>query len=241
MRTHLLAALALSSFGVVSVAQATSYNPATDWSISSNPNGIWSYGYLDPSNPSTATNLTLFNTSHNDWDGSHPGVQNWDLNNGAFGAVAENTTGSQKTVWSTIQIDPGQLIEHPGNATNLAADVRFTAPAPMTVDISALYAAADTGGTTTDVHVYVNGVSVFDSTVNGIVGHSGSSTSYSSPAPIALTQGETVDFSVGYGADGAYQNDGTSLAASINTVPEPATLSLLSFGALALLARRRVV
>jgi len=47
---------------------------------------------------------------------------------------------------------------------------------------------------------------------------------------LILEQGDTVDFTVGHGSDGNYFFDSTGIAATLSTVPEPASLMLLSLG-----------
>ncbi len=125
------------------------------------------------------------------------------------------------------------LVLHPPNDADLT-DLRFTAPSNLTLtNISATFAAADTGGTTTDVHVQVNGASIFDSSVSAA--YPGGTTSVSD-GPFTLSAGQTVDFLVGYGSNQTYFNDGTSLTASITATPEPTSLAFAGFGALGLLA-----
>jgi len=58
---------------------------------------------------------------------------------------------------------------------------------------------------------------------------------------ISLAAGDTIDFAVGYGANGDYFFDSTGINATVGAVPEPATAALLLGGVLAVLqaARRR--
>ena len=53
---------------------------------------------------------------------------------------------------------------------------------------------------------------------------------------ISVRKGDRIDFAVGYGSDGNFFNDTTSLAATIAVVtPEPSTFTLLGLSALGLL------
>jgi PEP-CTERM motif len=73
-----------------------------------------------------------------------------------------------------------------------------------------------------DVHILHDGVSIFNSNVTG----SPSPTSYSGLQGIVA--GDTIDFAVGVGSDGNYNEDLTALSATI--VPEPDTLGLVGMG-----------
>jgi hypothetical protein len=122
---------------------------------------------------------------------------------------------------------------HPPNDAG-QTDLRFTAPKNLTIsNIAATFSASDTGtmGTTSDVHVYVNGVADFNSTVTATAG--GGATSFNS-GPLVLSAGQTVDFTVGDGGNG-YSNDGTRLVASITAVPEPSSIALACIAGLGLL------
>ncbi len=227
------ASVMASSAGASVIADA-----AGDYSISNNPNGVWTYGFLDPTNSDTATNLTPMNTSHTNWDGN-TNVDSWDLNNGTFGEVADNTTNTTQNVAGTIELNPNsddQLVLHPEQLRHLDCGRSFHRASAMDVNISAAFAAADTSGTTTDVHIYVNGASIYNSTVTGAY-PTAAATPFAGDL-VHLSAGDTVDFSVGFGSNETYYDDGTSLTATIST-PEPASLSLLGIGAVSLLAQRR--
>ena len=136
--------------------------------------------------------------------------------------------GSESTiVFSDLVWQPGEMSLHPGPGGELSV-VRFTAAAAGPYSIAATFAGlAPEVVATTDVHVLVNGHSVFDGTVDSLV----AKPSFSSIAHLDV--GSTVDFAVGYG-NGSFSADSTSLSATIAAVPEPAPAVLLFGGLLAL-------
>jgi hypothetical protein len=230
-RTFALLAVVLSVSLCGSATWAATYNPQTAFA-GVNPNGVWSYGVLNTANSNPATNLALFsNYSMND---NSSGVNVWSNNPGApFPGIFNNTNSGPTTVYGTIAVPGDTLVVHPANDNTEVqqADLRFTAPIALDVsNIAATFAAADTSGTTSDAHVYVNGVSVFSSAITGTAGN-GTET-YNS-GPLVLLPGETVDFTVDDGGNG-YSNDGTSLVASITAVPAPEPSSLVAIVGLSL-------
>jgi hypothetical protein len=212
------AALAVLFSGVGQAQAAIVYDAAADFSIASNPNGVWSYGSFVPSTITFApygSTVTGFIVS--DWNAWNPAGGN------NVPAVFKNT-GSSTETGLTVVLQGGQLALHPGS-DGTASVVRWTAPIAGTYSLSALFTGVDNGGTTTDVHILDNGVSIFDSVVNGYLN--------STPPfnnTLTVGAGATIDFVVGFGSDGFYYNDSTALAATlspISAVPEPATLTLL--------------
>ncbi len=84
--------------------------------------------------------------------------------NSPFPGIFDNTNSSTTTVYGTIEIPGDTLVLHPANDNSEVqqTDLRFTAPIALDVsNIAATFAAADTGGTTSDANIYVNGVSEF--------------------------------------------------------------------------------
>ena len=89
--------------------------------------------------------------------------------------------------------------------------IRFAAPAAGSYAVNVAFFGADfVGPTTTDVHVLVDGNSVFDGIVNGFGPGSGPIFSTN----LNLKAGDTIDFAVGIGPNGNYLNDLTGLAAT---------------------------
>jgi hypothetical protein len=181
---------------------ATTYDVAADFSPTNNPTGAWAYGWSSQ----LTSALSLYTISYNDrgidiwWRGTQPNV-------------SHNGTSEQITLNpETITWQPGQFSLHPGEGGEYS-HARWTAPAEGTCDIAAEFTGIDQTGTTTDVHVLHNGVSLFDGSVVGF----GDTASFSTT--ISVAAGDTVDFAVGYGT-GGWWDDSTALAATVTT-PSP--------------------
>jgi len=199
------------------------FDAATDFSATSNPTGVWSYGqsatlgslfhFYTQSGPDNADSppANLLDT----WNGGTSGVF-------AVPAVYHNgTSGIVSFNGGTITFQPGELGFHPGPLGQFSV-VRFTAPFTGTYDLVSFYRPLDVH-TTTDVHVLLNDVSIFDGLVNP-----GLPASFA--ANLTLIAGDRLDFAVGVGLNGNFSNDSTGLSASLTTaaVPEPSTLVMLS-------------
>lgn len=221
-----LLAVAAVVFGFALPTQAAPivFNAANDFSATSNPNGPWSYG-MSPTLNGTFTQLSATNSYVNG------GTLNaWQA---ASGSVFTNPTTTLPGVFSadgaftqgSVSLPAGALAQHPGSAGQYSV-VRFTAPFDGTYDLTSAFSSGDTTGATTDVYVLLNGSPVFNGTVNGAVGS----------GPFAqvfqLAAGDRLDFAVGLGNNGTFNNDTTILSANIVATPEPATLGVL--GALGL-------
>jgi hypothetical protein len=196
---------------------ALAYDASADFSTSINPNGVWSYGWsttlgsafnLDTSNTTAAYGLS--------------GLAGWFSNQSAEGvpSILRNTTANPLAIGTFTQYQPGQLALNM-NGSEYSV-LRWTAPSSGQFNIAATFSAVSTIGATSDVHIQTNGISIFDSAVNGF------------PAPtsfagtVSLVSGDHIDFAVGFGSNGNDHEDTTALAATIVAVPEPGTLALVS-------------
>ena len=228
----------LAFLSSVYVAQATTYDVAADFSATTNPNGAWSYG-----ESSTLTSaLTLYPNSGK-FDPPTINIDVWAGENHPYTPnVSHNGTGSVDTSHPTIIWQIGQFSLHPGD--NVEYDeyshARWTAPSAGSIDIDAMLTGIDFGsgphlGTTTDVHIlHYNGIwnILFDGEVDECYGDT---SSFSTTVSVGM--GDIIDFAVGYGSDQNNTCDTTALSATIDFIPEPATLGLLILGGLALLGR----
>jgi hypothetical protein len=218
-------ALLAAAMGTCLPMNALADDIAGSFSIASNPNGAWSYGSLSGS---TFTPFTV----------SSPAVGSgfWTTSSG-FPVVVGNNTGAT-VFYSTWAGPTDTLILHPDN-TGIASDVRWKAPSAGMYSIGGLFEGVDyQGPTTTDVHILLNGSSLFSDNIS----------SYLVPSKFtilkSLSSGDTIDFAVGYGVDGNYFFDSTGLSGSItkensSAVPEPSTLFLLGSGLAAISLRRK--
>ncbi|MGA2031142.1 MAG: hypothetical protein ABSG68_02695 [Thermoguttaceae bacterium] len=200
--------------GVLLVAAPPSgaaiYNAANDFSTASNPNGAWSYGeYSGGLSPGT---FTLFNKA-----GSVGPIDAWwyASTNPTDPAISHNSGAlpyneiSSGTTWL-----PNQLLLHPYLGPTV---VRFTASAAGEYDVNALFSPAQTQNTFPNAYVYLDGVQEYDQvTASGGVTYAGL---------LSLHTGDTIDFVV-WGNNS--NNKTTALDATVNLVPEPATLVVWS-------------
>jgi hypothetical protein len=194
------------------IAGASTFNVVTDFSDTSNPNGVWSYYY----------NGTAYSSSQSDPNCLHAGTLCW-YNGQAIPTaivIGQNNTGS--TVSSgTITVPNGYVFMDPESEY---ATILFTAPAAGTYAISGKFLGADTSENSHPVQILNNGSPVFTSTISTFGGIAPFNFSES------LTAGDHIAFEVNTGSTGCtYCNLSTALQATItsslpNPVPEPASL-----------------
>lgn len=225
-----LTAIVTSLFCVVVVAlphAALADNAAGDFSLSSNPNGVWTYGWLSSLVSAFNLDLSTTNAAY-----GQSGLSAWlgGQNSQGDPTVMYNGTANPIFVPGATTVQPGQLALNPLGSDY--AVLRWTAFTPGLFSITATFSGLSSApfGDSADVHILLNGASIFNSTVIG----SPSPASYSGLQSLAA--GDHIDFAVGFGSDGSDHDDITALAASI--VPEPGTLGLVGAGLSCLLAFR---
>jgi hypothetical protein len=223
--------------GVVGPASATmSWDLAGDFSLGGNPNGQWLYG----SSPNLDSLYTVTAYAHmNTTDLAPLAVWTNGTTNFSNPSLFYNPTSLPASV-STLVVPAYEVAGHPGQNGEYTHAV-WTAPETGYYLITSTFTGYDTHGTTTDVHVLVNGVSQFDGIV---VGYGSSSQVSFSSGQLYLQSGDKVDFAVGMigpSGDIDYNYDTTGITARITAVPLPATVLLMGTGlaGLGLLRRRK--
>ena len=183
---------------------SVTYNAVNDFSLTNNPNGVWSFG-TKTSNAS----FTAYANNGQPWNG----VRVWSNNPGGVccDMVAKNTTGTTLSYAGVISQPADLLNLHPNGNGNKAA-VRWTAPANGTYQFQGRFQGLDTVGTTTDATILRNGTPIWSNNVNGF----GTQVNYD--LTLALTAGEVIEFAVGWGTNNNANNDSTGLAITVNSI-----------------------
>ena len=193
---------------------AQTQNPATpdydavkDFSIISNPNGVWSYGWQS----SLGSPLNLYAVTDTT---SVSGMSAW-LESGTYYAnppfVAHNDT-SNVICASTFCVPPSYLHLHPG-PNNEVTVVRWTAPSSGRFCVQGAVAGLDRFPGGTGFYEVLNSNRIlFSATID----------SYRSPLlfhhVLTVSAGDTVDFAVDFGQDGNYFNDSTGIQFKVTNV-----------------------
>src|SRR6266567_5516880 len=134
------------------------FDVAADFSTNQNPNGVCSYGY--------STRLGGPMTLHAE-RGNWAGLDFWrtDISLGVPGVYFNAANHTVTNATGTVVLGPRQLSFHPGPNGEFCV-IRFTAPTNGQYQVSGAFTGVDTNGTTTDVHILVNGI-VINGVVNG--------------------------------------------------------------------------
>lgn len=224
-------------------SSATTYDAAADFSIGSNPIGVWSYGYSG----TVGGSFTLYTNSGNTVLGNPPDFTAWfatnsetTVNETPFAARNEAAT----TPTSGFVMPPGGLGLHPGpDANNEYSIVRWMAPDSGIYNVAAAFVDRNftdpifgPRGATTDVHVLLNDVSLYDAIIDRDgwgLGPPGFA------AQLLLSSGDRIDFIVGRGENDTFISDVTGLEATLQFVPEPSTKTLIALGILGIIAYAR--
>ncbi len=191
------------------ITKAATYNAVTDFSLSSNPNGVWSYLY----------GATLFPTAVVG-SGATAGLNCWwngKANTANDDIVCANVSGktlSENSGGTTVPTNVLDIDPQVGNVT-----VRFTAPSVGggTYAIVGNFLGLDLHQNSHPVKVLYNGVAIFTGTIS----------SYNQSEPFNLTQplsaGDVVDFVI-Y-TPSTYVALETGLAATIAPATAPPVIT----------------
>jgi YD repeat-containing protein len=177
-----------------------SYDAVGDFSPLQNPDGAWSYGYR------VASTFTPYASRGNIW--GNPGTDSWSRDGASCPFITRNNTNSTINYASVVAQPPGLLNLHPGPSGERST-VRWTAPSAGNYLFTGVFQGLDTTGTTTDALVTHNGASIFSGNVT-----TSQATAFSITRAVAA--GDTLEFSVGYGANGNYNNDSTGLSLTVS-------------------------
>jgi hypothetical protein len=191
-----------------------SWEVASEFNENFNPLGVWNYGSETALNVGFATlpnacnlptctggPLTGWQLTANPNDGPYILHNPTNLPQGPFGGAF-------------VKYPPHALSLHPGVNCEYAV-LRFKVPVGGKYRISGQFYAMDyNAGTTTDVHVSINGAAP---AFNGLIdfGASVTSASFTPLGLFNLVAGDTIDFQVGCGGNGTYFSDTTGLNAVI--------------------------
>lgn len=226
MRRFIPLVVSLALLGAAAPASAVIITDfATGFSSSSNPNGDWSFGYTNTLGGSfiLSTQTTTYGPSNQ--------VTAWSPAGTFWPTVALNPTAADVSfgAGNVVTMAPGEGLLHPG-PTGAYADARLVISNAVTATLDVQFRGIDAVGTTTDVHVLRNGVSLFDGLVNGY----GATQTYG--VTMAFAAGDVIDFAVGMGSNGNYVDDSTGLRVTLSTapVPEPGTYAMLVAGLIGL-------
>jgi hypothetical protein len=205
-------------------AAANLYVPGGDFSLASNPNGVWQYGYT----ASLGGPITLLPASTT--------VGGFELWYGVYDiGVGYNPTVANAGSCGSCSIPSGYAGFSPGYNGDYGV-FRFTAPVDGTYDLDFTFQGGDYDGpTSSDVNVVHNTTVLFSSFINGYGPSSAVSYSHSE----YLAAGDTLDLAAGWGNNSNYGWDTTAFTGSITggpTTPEPATTSLIGGAGLLLAA-----
>lgn len=202
-----LSIMVLSLTPLLASAQAPTYDAVRDWSIQSNPNGVWSYGYLT----AWGAPFTLYTVE--DQNNCWPGTSRWTITECTAPTVSHNDT-SKTICGETWCFPPSDLGVHPGPNGELSI-VRWTAPSSGKYSMRVRFQGIDWYfPTTTYVYVKLNtNTFLLKAPI----------TSYEqpltfNPPAIELRAGATLDFVVDWGKDKSYIGDSTGVEVKIWTV-----------------------
>lgn len=186
-----------------------SYDAVSNFSTTLNPTGAWSYGW----ETSLGGSFTLYTVENS---AIYPGIDSWEGPDSCgveflFPIVNFNHTGATLNYAVGVSQPANMLNLHP-SCNGVFSVVRWTAPATGSFSVVGLFQGIDTRNTTTDVHILQNSATLLSGSINRF----GDQVAFSFTRH--LIAGETLDFAVGFGANGNFGSDSTGLAVTITTL-----------------------
>ncbi len=214
-------AAALLCLTVHSAMAATTWDANADFSVSTNPNGAWSYQWLTGLAPGQYGNMANSQTTY----GGNAGLLAWDQAADGIPVVVKNTNPTNTYYgWA-----PGVLGMHPGSGGNHAV-VTWTVPISGAYSFVSSFTHVGTGGDGVIPSVTKNVFTApvgFGSQWIG-TGATGAPTStWSWNDTLTLNIGDTISWALNPNAAGPGA-DSTVLSAVVTAVPEPSTSALVA-------------
>lgn len=197
-----IVAALLLNFIFIGGGIAQTYNVATDFSTTNNPNGVWSYGW----SASRGAEFKIYHSFYKNIDN----LDAWHNNGSEIPHVTHNQNSSDiMSVYSSVKVPADKVVFHPGSSCENSI-IRWKAPNSGNIKIDALFMGVDFAyPTTTDVAILYNSSTEL---------WSGNINTYNVPTPVSkslsVSAGDTVDFTVGCG-NGGYVGDTTSIDITI--------------------------
>ncbi len=199
---------------------------ATEPALSANPNGVWSYGYLESGNIAAFHLYDRFipdpyygTGQHNPWSGE-PALSNWSLNGAWDGPDKYGNNGINTSSGSIYYTDwPGDMYWAPNQTNMMTPDgsvdlynqscTRFTAPFAGNFQIHATFINSMYEGNPTHTKIVVNGSLAASGQIDGFgftdagkgLTASGNHT-WNYSATLSLAKNDTVDFVIQYAGVG---------------------------------------
>lgn len=191
----------------ITLTSTSNWDLGSSFSTSSNPNGLWSYGWL----PSIGGTFTTFSSLANSapttmpdtrwWVVPGEGTSVWDW---AHGTVCKNLSGS--TNYSNndaVFLEAGMADFYAGSSSRHTA-IRWTAPFSCAVEVNGRFTGQYNYLTNcnADVHIAKNGTSFYNGHVNGFAGKSvnnytdsnGTSPVQTYIGLVSVNSGDVIDF-----------------------------------------------
>lgn len=195
------------SFAQIKDVATADYDAVTDFSIVSNPNGVWSYGWT----ATLGSTLNLYTVTDNT---TFPGLSAWLETGMAMYAppfVGHNDT-TDTLCYLSFCVPPVYLHLHPGPNNELSV-VRWTAPTSGSFSVKGTVAGLDRlGPTSTNFYLLRNSNRLLSIPVSG----------YKSPRSfgrtVTMSAGDTLDFAVDFGGNG-YNADSTGIRFAVTQMP----------------------
>lgn len=191
---------------------APPYNVESEFSIGSNPNCEYTYGYTADDNRDSAFALYPLSKTN---AFSTPGIEGWyrsDADAYSVPGIYANTTAGTVT-YVTVTHPTDLLNLHPGGAGERSV-LRFIAPATGNYQINGRFEMIDSGATNVLV-LKRSGAAPSTVLLTDDIGGFGDTAPIAIPF-VSLAAGDIIEFSVGVGSNGNYSNDSTGLAATIS-------------------------